>query len=192
MITGVHAILFTRDPDGVRRFFSDVLGLPSVEAAPGWPIFALPPAELAGHRAEDDCRHELYLMCDDIETTVEEFRGKGVKFTTEITDAGWGLPTPQAAGRRRAEGLPAEASKPALISRMSCDTRHRTIAAPLNPRARPARRRLPLWTMSDCVRLHRSASPRCAGSRQREARLGSVAGYRSPQWRLSTTCGGSR
>jgi len=32
-------------------------------------------------------------MCDDIETTVEEFRGKGVKFTTEITDAGWGLPT---------------------------------------------------------------------------------------------------
>src|SRR6478672_11257802 len=93
MITGVHAILCTRDPDGVRRFFSEVLGLPSVDAGGGWPIFALPPAELAAHPADNGGRHELYLMCDDIEATVEELRGKGVEFTTGITDAGWGLVT---------------------------------------------------------------------------------------------------
>jgi predicted enzyme related to lactoylglutathione lyase len=93
VITGVHAILFTRDPDSVRGFFSDVLGLSSVDAGGGWPIFALPPAELAAHPADNDGRHELYLMCDDIDSTVEELRRKGVEFTTEITDAGWGLIT---------------------------------------------------------------------------------------------------
>jgi predicted enzyme related to lactoylglutathione lyase len=93
MITGVHAILFTRDPDGVRTFFGDVLGLSSVDAGGGWPIFALPPAELAVHPADGEGGHELYLMCDDIEATVEELKGKGVEFTAEITDAGWGLIT---------------------------------------------------------------------------------------------------
>jgi predicted enzyme related to lactoylglutathione lyase len=93
MITGVHAILFTREPDSVRGFFSDVLGLSSVDAGGGWPIFALPPAELAAHPADDDGCHELYLMCDDIDATVDELRGKGVEFTSEITDAGWGLIT---------------------------------------------------------------------------------------------------
>ena len=93
MITGVHAILFTGDPDGVRAFFIDVLGLPSVDAGSGWPIFALPPAELAAHPAENGHHHELYLMCDDIETTVAELQGKGVEFTDDITNAGWGLIT---------------------------------------------------------------------------------------------------
>jgi predicted enzyme related to lactoylglutathione lyase len=55
-------------------------------------VFALPPAELAAHPA-DGRGHELYLMCDDINTTVEELKGKGVEFSTGIRDAGWGLLT---------------------------------------------------------------------------------------------------
>ena len=47
MITGVHALVFSKDAEAVRAFFSDVLGLPSVDAGGGWLIFALPPAELA-------------------------------------------------------------------------------------------------------------------------------------------------
>ena len=31
MITGVHAIVFSDNADPVRRFFADVLGLPSVD-----------------------------------------------------------------------------------------------------------------------------------------------------------------
>src|SRR5947209_6814160 len=67
MISGVHAIIFTRDADAVRAFLRDVLELPSVDAGGGWPIFALPPAELAAHPTDDAGHHELYLMSDDIE-----------------------------------------------------------------------------------------------------------------------------
>ena len=93
MITGVHAIIFSRDPEADRAFFKDVLGFPAVDAGGGWLIFALPPAELAVHPADGDARHELYLMCDDIRATINSLRASGVEFTREITDAGWGLVT---------------------------------------------------------------------------------------------------
>ena len=92
MITGVHAVLFSTDADSVRAFFRDVLELPSVDAG-GWLIFALPPAELAAHPAEEGGRHELYLMCDDVRATVAELERKGVAFTRPITDEGFGLLT---------------------------------------------------------------------------------------------------
>jgi catechol 2,3-dioxygenase-like lactoylglutathione lyase family enzyme len=91
VITGVHAIIFTRDAEGVRAFFRDVLELPSVDAGGGWLIFALPPAELAAHPAEEDGRHELYLMCDDIRATVAELKAKGVEVSDEISDEGFGM-----------------------------------------------------------------------------------------------------
>jgi hypothetical protein len=59
----------------------------------GWLIFRLPPAELAAHPSDDRGRHELYLMCDEIEATVEDLRRKGVEFTRPVTDEGWGLLT---------------------------------------------------------------------------------------------------
>ncbi|MGH8956834.1 MAG: VOC family protein [Microbacterium sp.] len=93
MITGVHAIIFTRDAAADRAFFRDVLDLSSVDAGGGWLIFALPPAELAAHPADGDAHHELYLMCDDIRATVEELRAKGVEFTKGISDEGFGLMT---------------------------------------------------------------------------------------------------
>ena len=93
MITGAHAIVFSQDADAVRAFFRDVLELPAVDAGGGWLIFALPPAELAAHPSEDGGRHELYLMCDDIEATVAELRGSGAEFTRKVTDEGWGLVT---------------------------------------------------------------------------------------------------
>ena len=45
-ITGVHAILFSHDAPADRAFLANVLGLASVDAGEGSPIFALPPAEL--------------------------------------------------------------------------------------------------------------------------------------------------
>jgi predicted enzyme related to lactoylglutathione lyase len=91
VINGVHAIVFSPQAEQVRAFFADVLGLSSVDAGRGWLIFALPPAELAVHPADGDPRHELYLMCDDIEATLTELRGKGVEVAREVTDQGWGL-----------------------------------------------------------------------------------------------------
>ena len=93
MITGVHAIIFSRDAEADRAFFSEVLDLPSVDAGGGWLIFALPPAELASHPTDGDGHHELYLMCDDIRATVDALKGKGVEFSGEITDEGFGSMT---------------------------------------------------------------------------------------------------
>jgi predicted enzyme related to lactoylglutathione lyase len=90
MITGLHAIVFSPQAEKVRAFFADVLGLQSADAGGGWLIFALPPAELAVHPA-DDRRHELYLMCDDISATLTELRAKGAEIAQDVSDQGWGL-----------------------------------------------------------------------------------------------------
>ena len=92
MITGVHALIFTEDAEAVRAFFCDVVGFPSVDAGEGWLVFGLPPAELGVHPS-GGYRHELSLMCDDIERTVVELERKGVERTQPITDEGFGLVT---------------------------------------------------------------------------------------------------
>ena len=75
MITGIHAIVFTKDAEAARAFFRDVLGLESVDAGGGWLIFALPPSELGVHPTEDSGpHHEFSLMCDDITRTVRDAR----------------------------------------------------------------------------------------------------------------------
>lgn len=92
MITGAHAIIYSAAADEVRAFLRDVLGFRSVDAGGGWLIFALPPAELAVHPAGGEGVHQLYLMCDDIEATVAELRGKGIE-VGPVSDEGWGLLT---------------------------------------------------------------------------------------------------
>ena len=91
MITGIHAIVFSAQAEKVRAFFADVLGMTSVDAGGGWLVFALPPAELAVHPADGNSHHELYLMCDDIHSTLAELRSKGAEVAREVSDQGWGL-----------------------------------------------------------------------------------------------------
>jgi catechol 2,3-dioxygenase-like lactoylglutathione lyase family enzyme len=93
MITGVHAIVYSKDAEGVRDLFRDVLGFTSVDAGDGWLIFALPPAELAAHPSEGAEHHELYLMCDDVHATVEELKAKGVELAHPVRDEAFGLLT---------------------------------------------------------------------------------------------------
>jgi hypothetical protein len=93
IITGIHTLIYTKDPDGVRTFFRDILGFSSVDAGEGWLIFTLPPAELGIHPSDEDTHHEVYLMCDDIHATVAELKSKGVKFIDPVNDQGFGLKT---------------------------------------------------------------------------------------------------
>ena len=94
-ITGVHAILYAKDAEATRAFLRDTLELESVDAGGGWLIFALPPAEIAAHPTapDDSGRHQLYLMCDDIHATVAELTAKGVEFSRDVTEQGFGLMT---------------------------------------------------------------------------------------------------
>lgn len=93
MITGVHAIIYSDKADAVRALFRDVLGYRSVDAGRGWLIFALPPAEVAIHPTDGDGKHELYLMCDDLDQTLADLREKGVATIGPIHEERWGRST---------------------------------------------------------------------------------------------------
>lgn len=92
MIFGAHAILYSKDPDADRAFLRDVLGLPHVDAGDGWLIFGLPPAEVGIHPADQNGRHELYLMCEDATEFVAAMRKRGID-CAPIEDQGYGLMT---------------------------------------------------------------------------------------------------
>src|SRR5512140_3802009 len=88
MLIGAHVIVYSTDAEADRAFLRDVLELPHVDTGGGWPIFALPPAELATHPA-DSSGHELYLMCDDVDAFVERMTGLGVACTEPVVER-WG------------------------------------------------------------------------------------------------------
>jgi predicted enzyme related to lactoylglutathione lyase len=97
-ITGVHALVYTSEPEAVRAVLRDVFGWRHVDDGDGWLIFALPPAELGVHPAEgptfgSGVRHQLTLMCDDISATVRELEDKGIEIQGEPQDEGWGITT---------------------------------------------------------------------------------------------------
>jgi catechol 2,3-dioxygenase-like lactoylglutathione lyase family enzyme len=88
-ITGAHVLLYTPDAESLRAALRDALGWPHVDAGEGWLIFALPPAELGVHPSES-VRHELTLMCDNLEATVAELRARGLSIGGEPQEAGFG------------------------------------------------------------------------------------------------------
>jgi catechol 2,3-dioxygenase-like lactoylglutathione lyase family enzyme len=92
MIFGSHVIVYSRDATADRSFFRDVLGLSSVDAGDGWLIFALPPAEVAVHPAEENVGSELYFMCVDLKAEMQALGGKGVQ-CSDVTEARWGSVT---------------------------------------------------------------------------------------------------
>jgi catechol 2,3-dioxygenase-like lactoylglutathione lyase family enzyme len=92
-IVGAHVLLYTPDAEALRVLLRDALGWEHVDAGDGWPIFALPPAELGVHPSDGATRHELSLMCDDITATVAELRAKGIEIRGEPEDRGYGIVT---------------------------------------------------------------------------------------------------
>jgi hypothetical protein len=91
-ITGVHTLFYTSEPEAVRATLRDVFGFPSVDAGGGWLIFKFPPAETGVHPA-DAPSHAISFMCDDIAATMSDLRARGIEFTGEPTDQGFGIVT---------------------------------------------------------------------------------------------------
>ena len=92
MISGAHMIIYSKDTEADRAFFRDVLGFASVDAGHGWLIFALPPAEVAFHPAGENDRHELFLMCEDLQAEMAALAEQGVH-CSDVQEAGWGAIT---------------------------------------------------------------------------------------------------
>ena len=91
MIRGAHVILYTEAVEATRDFLGRALHLQAVDAGGGWLIFALPAAEVAVHPA-DVPRHELYLMCDNLTTSVAELETAGATFGP-VHEERWGRAT---------------------------------------------------------------------------------------------------
>jgi catechol 2,3-dioxygenase-like lactoylglutathione lyase family enzyme len=89
MIRGAHVILYSKNAEADRAFLRDVLGLRWVDAGDGWLIFALPPAEVAVHPAEENGKHELYFMCDGVDAEIARLRAEGV-VCSPVEHARWG------------------------------------------------------------------------------------------------------
>ena len=92
MLTGAHVILYSANAGADRALLRDVLNLTHVDAGHGWLIFALPSAEVAVHPADAGGRHELFLMCADVNEFVASMSGHRVSCSA-VHEERWGLMT---------------------------------------------------------------------------------------------------
>jgi catechol 2,3-dioxygenase-like lactoylglutathione lyase family enzyme len=98
MIRGVHTMFYSSEPEKLRAFIRDKLGFPYTDVGEGWLIFDLPEAEMGCHPADSDAGQRsgtphISFYCDDLKKTVAELQSRGVEFTDEIHDVGYGLAT---------------------------------------------------------------------------------------------------
>jgi hypothetical protein len=91
-------MLYSSKAAELRAFIRDKLRFPYTDVGDGWLIFDLPEADMGCHpaAAEDGApsgTHAISFYCDDIGKTVAELKARGVEFTGEIKDAGYGFVT---------------------------------------------------------------------------------------------------
>ena len=99
-IRGVHTMFYTSEPEEMRAFLRDKLGLSGVDVGGGWLIFDVPEADMGCHPADPNSVHgepsgtnHISFYCDDVRKTVEELKGRGVEFVDAVSDRGYGLVT---------------------------------------------------------------------------------------------------
>src|SRR5258706_2875198 len=97
MMKGVHTMFYSSNADELRRFIREKLGFPATDVGGGWLIFDLPEAEMGVHptdaKSPPSGTHNLSFYCDDIPMTVRELKARGVEFSGDIKDQGYGLVT---------------------------------------------------------------------------------------------------
>ncbi len=97
MIRGMHAMFYSSQAEALRAFLRDKLGLSATDVGEGWLIFDVPEADLGVHPSEGDeppsGTADISFYCDNIEQTVRELKSRGVEFTQDVEDHGYGLVT---------------------------------------------------------------------------------------------------
>jgi catechol 2,3-dioxygenase-like lactoylglutathione lyase family enzyme len=89
VINGAHVIVYSRDAEADRRFIKEVLGFRHVDVGHGWLIFALPEAEAAVHPSDENDKHALYLMTDDVDAEIKRLKASGVA-CEPVQQVSWG------------------------------------------------------------------------------------------------------
>lgn len=97
MIRGMHAMFYSSEPDALRAFLGDKLGLSGTDVGEGWLIFDAPEADLGVHPTgglePPSGTADVSFYCDHIEQTVADLQERGVEFTQAIEDHGFGFVT---------------------------------------------------------------------------------------------------
>lgn len=102
MIKGIHGMFYSDEPEALRAFLRDKLGLPAKDVGGGWLIYDFAEADMGVHPTMPPMghpdgppsgTHDVSFYCDDIEATVKELKGRGVEFDTDVVDQGFGLVT---------------------------------------------------------------------------------------------------
>ena len=102
MITSIHTLIYSDDPNATRAFLRDVLGwkyIAEEDFDNDWLIFQSGPSEMGVHPTHAEWKgqtydyprhHSIALMCDDIDTTVGELQAKGARFRGPIEQREYG------------------------------------------------------------------------------------------------------
>jgi len=98
MITGVHTMFYSDKAPELRAFIRDKLGFKARDIGGGWLVFDVPEADMGCHPshtpdAEPSGTADVSFYCDDIHKTMAELKSRGVEFTEDVRDQGWGLVT---------------------------------------------------------------------------------------------------
>jgi len=97
MIRGMHAMFYSSEAEALRAFLKDKLGLAGTDVGGGWLIFEAPEADLGVHPTDGEevqsGTADISFYCDDIVQTVAELKARGVEFTQEAEDHGYGFVT---------------------------------------------------------------------------------------------------
>lgn len=100
MITSLHTMIYSDDAEATRVFFRDVLQWPYVSMDDDWLIFKTGLSEMGVHPTfsvwegkeyRHPRHHAVYLMCDDLQATIQELQTRGAEFDGEPVDQGYGI-----------------------------------------------------------------------------------------------------
>ncbi|HEY5921796.1 MAG TPA: VOC family protein [Kofleriaceae bacterium] len=97
-IRGLHGLFYSSDPDATRAFFRDQMKLPFTDTGGGWLIFDFAEGDMGVHPIDESGQpapntHDVSFYCDDIQATVAELRSRGVVFSQDPQDHGYGYVT---------------------------------------------------------------------------------------------------
>jgi hypothetical protein len=97
MIRGLHAMFYSSQDNELREFLRDKLGFKGTDVGGGWLIFDTPEADIGVHPTDGkevaSGTADISFYCDDINETVSDLKSRGVEFTQEVEDHGYGFVT---------------------------------------------------------------------------------------------------